>query len=110
MRPRTGWMTARDKYNTSRYLGVQSDVAGLLELVPDERQRVDEVGMLAANTLTRQLRQCHSCAHVNRLVRFDLCRVQTICIKYVVGLNYDLYSVCKLDYLNVLRPFWTLEQ
>lgn len=38
-------------------LGVQRDVACLLELVPDKRQRVDEVGMLTADALTFQFRK-----------------------------------------------------
>jgi len=41
-------------------LGIQRDVAGLLEFVPDKRQRVDEVGVLATDTLSLQLRKCYS--------------------------------------------------
>jgi len=41
-------------------VGVQSDVAGLFELVPDKRQRVDEVSVLAANLLTLQFFKCHA--------------------------------------------------
>jgi len=41
-------------------LGVQRHVTSLLELVPDKWQGVDEVGVLATDTLIRQFRESHT--------------------------------------------------
>ena len=65
-------------------LGIQRDVADLLELVPDKRQRVDKVGVLAADSLTVQFSKRYTCRSRKPIIRRTFTQQESILIKVCV--------------------------